>query len=203
MNTGIYVITNTANGKQYVGSAVNFERRFRDHRRRFTNNSHPNPILSNAWKKYGEDCFKFSVLLICDSDHLLLYEQRAIDTIHPEYNICLTAGSMLGFKRAPFSKQHRDRLSAARKLRNPEKRTEEQRLRMSLAFKKSWSSGLRKPRKPFSDETKKKISNALKGNTNGKATKGIPKPPVTKETRLKLSASTTRVWNERKSRDVQ
>jgi group I intron endonuclease len=201
MTAGIYVITNSANGKQYVGSAAYIDRRFREHRTRLNGRRHPNPILTRSWKKHGSNCFKFEILFICGVDRLLFYEQRAIDVMKPYYNICRVAGSVLGLKRAPFSKQHLQRLSAARKLRNPERRTDEQKRNISEAIKQSWANGLRKVPPPFTDERKKKISDAMKGNSNGRFTKGLSKPPVMDETRRKLSAATTRVWNERKNKE--
>ena len=50
------------NGKKYVGSAVNFKRRRRKHRKSLRKGTHHSPHLQNAWNKYGEDNFKFDVL---------------------------------------------------------------------------------------------------------------------------------------------
>lgn len=42
---------------------------------------------------------------------------------------------------------------------------------------------------PFTPETRAKLSIALRGNTNGRFTKGLKKPPVSDETRAKISAA--------------
>ena len=54
MNSGIYKILNKINGKFYIGSAVNFKRRFARHKRLLNINCHPNEYLQNAWNKYWE-----------------------------------------------------------------------------------------------------------------------------------------------------
>lgn len=43
--SGIYLITNTVNGKQYIGSAVNILRRWDEHRCRLNEWSHANEHL--------------------------------------------------------------------------------------------------------------------------------------------------------------
>lgn len=96
--SGIYTITSPS-GKQYVGSAVDFDRRWRLHLRQLRNGIHHSHVLQMAFKKYGESGLRFSVLLICQKENLLMHEQLAIDTLDPAYNICRIAGSSLGVKR--------------------------------------------------------------------------------------------------------
>ena len=68
---GVYVIRNTANGKCYIGSAVKFSKRWRDHRRQLTNGTHNNPKLQAAWNKYGSSAFEFEAIAYCPEDQLL------------------------------------------------------------------------------------------------------------------------------------
>lgn len=179
-------------------------RRWREHRRRIANGTHHNEIISRAWKKHGEDAFEFKPLFVCRTEDLLFYEQRAIDALKPEYNICAVAGSMLGVKRKPFSAEHRAALSLARKLRPKETRTEEQRKRISEGIKKSFAEGNRKPNPPFSEERKRKIAEAL----TGRALTDSHKAQISKskkeanymaspEAREKLSAAMKVVWKKR------
>lgn len=64
---GIYKITNTANGKVYIGRTSNFQRRYGqylydfEHRRSRTINSH----LLNSIKKYGSNVFEFEEIYYC------------------------------------------------------------------------------------------------------------------------------------------
>ena len=94
---GVYTITSPS-GNQYVGSALCFRERWWLHRRDLSKGKHHNAPLQKAFEKYGLDGLRFDILLICDADNVLMFEQRAIDAIKPEYNICKIAGSTLGRK---------------------------------------------------------------------------------------------------------
>jgi group I intron endonuclease len=58
----IYQITNMENGKYYIGSAESFERRRWQHTYDLKKGTHKNPRLQAAWNKYGPDAFVFEVL---------------------------------------------------------------------------------------------------------------------------------------------
>ena len=97
-NTGIYEIVNTGNGRRYVGSAVNFIRRFNVHRSQLRHNKHHNVRIQRDWDKLGPSAFEFRQLLVCEKKDLILYEQILIDATQPEYNLAPIAGSNLGVK---------------------------------------------------------------------------------------------------------
>lgn len=103
MKYGIYKITNCENDECYIGSSASRTRqgakgRMRDHRTNLIANKHRNQHLQDAWNTYGADVFTFEVVLYCASEDCLMYEQIAIDSYQPTYNICQTAGNSLGFK---------------------------------------------------------------------------------------------------------
>lgn len=58
-------------------------------------------------------------------------------------------------------------------------------------------------RRIVSNETKQKISRALMGNTNGRFTKGLIRPPASLETRKKMSESIRESWKHRRNREYQ
>lgn len=88
----VYKIENKLNGKIYIGSTKNKEKRWRDHKSALRSNRHINPHLQNAWNKYSSDNFEFSVLEKVDSeDNLLDCEQSYLDKRNPEYNIAVDA----------------------------------------------------------------------------------------------------------------
>lgn len=80
MENVIYRIRNVVNNKFYVGSTINTESRFKAHRRRLRAGNHQSPHMQAAWNKYGEECFKFEVLMhIEDVNELLSVEQVWLD----------------------------------------------------------------------------------------------------------------------------
>jgi len=111
MAGGIYQIDNRINGKCYIGSTVNIERRWADHLRLLRRGQHENQHLQYAFDKYGEGAFDFCILEgVHDSSQLAKREQSYLDRLKPEYNICPTAGNCLG---RPCSAETRRKLSLA------------------------------------------------------------------------------------------
>lgn len=58
----IYKIRNIVNQKFYVGSTINTKERFRTHRNRLRKGKHHAKHLQAAWNKYGEECFIFEIV---------------------------------------------------------------------------------------------------------------------------------------------
>lgn len=69
---GIYRITNTINGKSYIGkTGMNFGDRWDCHRAQLNGGYHDNPHLQRSWNKYGADAFEFAVVEKVDDIELL------------------------------------------------------------------------------------------------------------------------------------
>lgn len=98
MTGGVYEIVNLNNGKRYIGSAVNFENRWRLHRIHLTRGTHHSRHLQASWSKNGAEVFCFRPLVICDRRNNVMYEQAAMDVLRPEFNVAPIAGSCLGLK---------------------------------------------------------------------------------------------------------
>ncbi len=109
---GVYTITCVPTGAQYVGSAVWFARRFRQHESDLRLGKHRSTYMQRAWKKYGESAFSFGILLVCTKDQAVYFEQRAIDRLQPVFNTARVAGSSLGVVRT------KDQCDAQRALRS-------------------------------------------------------------------------------------
>ena len=97
MQSGVYKIVNIIDGKQYIGSSIDIASRLTRHRGNLNTNKHENLKLQRAWNKHNKDSFVFEVLLYCDPENCLWYEQMFLDYFQPEYNIALDAKApMLG-----------------------------------------------------------------------------------------------------------
>lgn len=79
MKSGVYQIINIINGKRYIGSSIDVERRFKEHRRHLCGNYHHNEHLQNAWNKYGEESFMFELIERCEPEDCAKIEQQFID----------------------------------------------------------------------------------------------------------------------------
>lgn len=64
---GIYKITNNVNNFCYVGQSQRVKKRIAEHFRLLRLNKHGNPRLQNAFNKYGEENFTWSIEAICES----------------------------------------------------------------------------------------------------------------------------------------
>lgn len=151
---GIYCITNSVNGKKYIGSSKDVRVRLGQHMRFLYYGIHHNSHFQAAYKKYGKSMFVCDVLLYCEEFELLRYEQFFIDHIKPEYNKAPLAGRTAGMK---FSPEHREKL---RKI--AQNRSEITRQRMSQAHKG----------KVISEETKQKMSIVRKGKKHNLSPEG-------------------------------
>lgn len=177
--SGIYEIRNIVNNNIYIGSAVDFNKRWYLHLKDLTKNAHSNSHLQKAWNKYGKENFVFNKLEICKREDLIRREQFHLDLKKPSYNICKIAGSWLGVKhraetilkmKRPKTEEHKN------KLRKP--KTEEHKKKLSISRMgmpssrkgvKCLQSTIEKMRlanlgKKYSDEVNKKKGSRLEKN---------------------------------------
>lgn len=116
VKSGIYKITNTVNGKFYIGSSTDITRRFNEHRSRLNKTVHKNRILQRAWHKHGEDKFTFETIEECANDQKLLLEreQYYLDLLKPYleigYNIVKQAAGGDVFTNNPNKEAIREKM---------------------------------------------------------------------------------------------
>src|SRR3972149_5114019 len=104
-HSGIYCITNTINGKKYIGSSQDIYKRMGHHFRLLGYEQHHNTHLQSAFKKYSKESFDKKTLLYCENFELLRYEQYFIDTLKPEYNKNPIAGRTKGRRHSEATKE--------------------------------------------------------------------------------------------------
>jgi group I intron endonuclease len=147
---GVYTIT-TPSGRVYVGSAIDVNRRLREHRNDLKKLGHKNKLLQNVANKYGVDNLKFEKVLsvpVIDAKTLVEYENLMLKYIEPKLrlNAAPVAGSTLGYR---FTAEQRARHAAGVKARYESDPA--YRARVSLAM----SAVMAQP------ETKEKIAAAV------------------------------------------
>lgn len=185
LGSGIYKIENQVNGRFYIGSAINIQKRWRYHIQDLHKGKHGNNYLQKAWDKYGTENFIFEVLEHCEPLDLIRKEQHYLDNTSAcenGYNICPIAGSKLGTKMPP------EAIRKSSEARMGWKHTEEARRKISIASKS----------RRYSEETKKRQSEAKMGEKNpmyGKHYMGEDAPNyghyATQETKEKMSRTRT------------
>lgn len=192
----IYVITCTANGKQYVGSTKDLNSRKTSHLSTLRNNRHVNVILQRTYDKYGEDSLVIEVLEELSSvENLFPRERWWINKLNPAMNI----GSVGGGDNLTNHPNREDiiaRISATLRANNSKLTQAERALKWGKSgdTNPNWrggktfcSCGARissiasscaacrdrsRDKNPFygkshSEETKQKISESRKGSYNG------------------------------------
>lgn len=125
MKSGIYRIVNTVNGKCYIGSSKDIDKRVRQHMGKLRAGTHINPYLQNAYNKYGEESFytecienvNTGFLFEAEARHIAMTERKMLYNIgavgggdnisnHPDKNIIVD-------KISKSMKKHIDSLSEA------------------------------------------------------------------------------------------
>lgn len=152
MKSGIYIITNTANKKCYVGKDVGIPGRWHNHRRLLRKGLHKNSHLQNSWNKYGESAFHWEILEYCEPRDLKERERWwmcLLDLRNPNkgYNKFDPIDGRLGMKNTA---EHRTKISDSLKGRSL---PEGHKIKLSESKKgRSWTEARRKAQeyKPWS-----------------------------------------------------
>lgn len=176
MEPVIYKIRNVVNQKFYVGSTTNKKQRWTTHRKKLRQGKHHCHHLQAAWNKYGEDCFKFEVVdRIADAAHLQDAEDSWL-VAHVGQNYCYNHGMRSG---APWRG-----ITGEGHPNYGKSLSEEQKALLRQATKEQWATANPRAGKTHSPETRAKISKKIQqALAEGRGGKFIP----TEETRRKMS----------------
>lgn len=192
MKNGVYQIRNLINGKRYIGSAAGvngLRHRWMQHQSLLRRNQHYARYLQNAWNKYGADAFVFEILLYCDPENCLMYEQVCLDYFTPEYNSCPRAGSCYGrqYSDLTLAKMRHNNTGAG----NPffgKRHSATTRKRISES-KKGLHTGIKNPSCKLTEDEVKDIKSLLERNT--------PRQEIAKQFRISLATISDIVTGKR------
>lgn len=172
---GIYKIQSKKKPERiYVGSSVHVHRRWNEHKSRLLAGEHWNAKLQRHFNKYGWEDLVFSVIVGCDKNSLIPFEQFYIDALDPWFNLVKIAihgyNHVSGNKGRKLSEEHKRKISA------------------SMTGERNSMYGKPSPRKGG-----KGFPNPNKGK------KGI----YSEETLQKMRISNQRAWDRRKQKQKE
>lgn len=182
--SGVYKITNNVNGKYYVGGSKNIINRWYNHVYELRHHQHDNIHLQRSWDNYGENSFLF--LIIEASDDIVSVEQKYLDIAKNEQNFSYNQQFLSGrvemteemkkiigqSLRKRYTKHKHPMLGRNHTLESRQKMSVSQtgkilsektkdKIRKSLSGKNGFNYG-----KSLSSNTRKKLSDALRGRSN-------------------------------------
>lgn len=145
-SSGIYKISQNIDNRIYVGSAVKLWTRFLKHIEKLKKDEHGNKYLQNFFNKNKNAIYSFNLIELADLDRLIEREQLWLDQTKCYehdigFNICPKADSPIGIKR-------------------------DEDFRRKISGKNNYNWG-----KKLSEDRKRIISEANKGNQNWKKIK--------------------------------
>lgn len=199
IKSGIYKIKNKTNNKVYIGSAYDFQNRWRRHEKSLKENNHHSSKLQRAWNKHGESNFVFEVVEYVEDKSIILEREQfwldELKAVKNGYNVCPTAGSPAG---VPYTEERRKKISKAL---TGQIFSNERRIRISESLKgKKQTKEQREKRRNtirergLSEKHKRSLSKSLKGRAisqkNREATSRANKGKILSDER-KLQISQT------------
>jgi len=174
----VYQITNLVNNKFYIGSSANLYERWRKHRNKLRSGTHPNKYIQASWNKYGERAFIFEIVAEFEAvEDMLAYEEGLIQK-HLGSPLCMNLAKWVDSPmRGRTGKTHPNYGKAI-----PEATKE----LLRKATLRQWDVSDPRTGKTHSEEVKAKISQKVQeALAQGKGGKFIP----SEETRRKMSES--------------
>lgn len=202
-NSGIYKITLIEDNRCYIGSAVNIEDRWYNHKKAVSS-CKKGQVITRALRKYGIDSFKWEILEYCNIDNLISREQFYLDKIRPfadegrGFNVRKIADSNLGVKFSDETKklqsdQRRGKLKSKETKRKMSEVWHNSRDEKYYKLLSERMSGDKNPSKR--KDVREKISRSNKG-------KKWKDSPIRKENHIKLHSYLKKEqWKDSEYRD--
>ncbi len=179
---GIYKITNSINGKCYIGQSNYIERRFAQHKSPYEQQRYSEKPLYRAFKKYGIANFTFEILEECKIEELNEKEQYWIKTLQSltyenGYNVTVGGCSVANENHPRHKLTERDVIDIRTRYNNHERCKEVEKLYSDRighsGFSKIWKGETWKSIMPevYTPENKEfhKHNTGQKGSSNGRS----------------------------------
>ena len=190
----IYQIKNSKTGKCYIGQTTDFKRRKREHLNELRKHKHANLYLQNAFDKYGEDSFEFTILEECEKEQA---NDREIFWLNNfggfessnNYNLCQAGGAK------GISEETREKLRSRIMSEETRRKISESRkgIKLNLTDERrrqiSESNRQRFTGKKHTEESKRKMSETLKARAKNHPAWGMTGKHHSEETKKKISES--------------
>jgi group I intron endonuclease len=166
MKSGIYKITNTINGRVYIGRAKYIQARWKRHQRELAQNIHHNQQLQADWTQQGPSAFSFEIIELCDDNPEVLNDKeafwmRAYEAYTKGYNRLTDKNDFTGLKHSQETKE-----KMRQKRHEWYKNHPEHKEKISKLRKEEWASGYRTPiqnqNRKVKQTTKDKLSKVFK-----------------------------------------
>lgn len=181
----VYQIRNIISGTYYIGSSSNLYERWRTHRTKLRAGTHPNKHLQSSWDKHREEAFKFECLATFDKvADMEVAEEGFLETAiedpqccnlsrwaktpwresgprHPKYGVSLSDDTKQALREATLKQWKTSDPRTGRK------HSKESKQKISTKVQAAVAEGRGGSFIP-TEETRRKMSEALKGNQNAK-----------------------------------
>lgn len=156
----IYIIRNKVNGKVYIGQTCRFSRRKAQHLHDTRRGRYLHKPLCRAFAKYGEEAFEFEILEECATLELTNEREKHWIAVFDSYNLekgyNLTQGGE-GTSGYVYTEQDRQKMSEAQRKRPPMSEETKKKIGDAHRGEKNHNFG-----KKLSSKTRQKISDANK-----------------------------------------
>lgn len=171
----VYRIINLRSGTFYIGSSTNLYERWRTHRKKLRAGTHPNPQLQASWTKHGEQVFSFDIIAYFDDVSDMLAAEEGLIDAHIDDKKCCNITRQVSPPTRPTGAAHHNYgvpMSTAIKSK------------LRAATLRQWDTSDPRTGRSHSDETKALISAKVQAAlAEGRGGHFIP----SEETRAKMS----------------
>lgn len=109
---GVYLLTNLVNNKIYIGSTGDsFKTRWKRHHQKLKSGTHNNVYLQNAYNKYGDDNFEFSILEITDTRDIALDREQFYLDFYKSYDKVIGYNIEIKVDKSEISEETKSKIS--------------------------------------------------------------------------------------------